>query len=60
MATLPFPTALMASFVASGSPDAGIATALYGLLALVMALPWTFIWRHLRDRPDLQGPPILR
>ncbi|HET7027383.1 MAG TPA: TMEM175 family protein [Candidatus Limnocylindrales bacterium] len=56
VATLPFPTALMAEFVAEGSHDASLATALYGALALVMALPWTFIWRHLRDRPDLLEP----
>jgi TMEM175 potassium channel family protein len=56
VATLPFPTALMAEFVAEGSRDASLATALYGALALVMALPWTFIWRHLRDRPELLEP----
>jgi uncharacterized membrane protein len=56
VATLPFPTALMAQYVATGGPDAGVATALYGLLALIMALPWTFIWRHLRDRPELMEP----
>ena len=56
VATLPFTTALMAEYVARGGPDAAVATALYGLLALVMALPWTFIWRHLRDRPDLLEP----
>ncbi len=54
--TLPFSTALMAEFVAEGGPDAALATALYGALALVMALPWTFIWRHLHDRPDLLEP----
>jgi uncharacterized membrane protein len=56
VATLPFPTALMAEYVAKGGPDAAVATALYGFLALVMALPWTFIWRHLRDRPELLEP----
>jgi uncharacterized membrane protein len=56
VATLPFPTALMAEFVAEGSRDAALATALYGALALVMALPWTFIWRHLRARPELLEP----
>jgi uncharacterized membrane protein len=59
VATLPFPTALMAEFVAQSGRDpvdAQLATALYGALALVMALPWTFIWRHLRDRPELLEP----
>jgi uncharacterized membrane protein len=57
VATLPFPTALMAEFVAHGDQtDARVAAALYGALALVMALPWTFIWRHLRDRPELLEP----
>jgi TMEM175 potassium channel family protein len=54
--TLPFSTALMAEFVAHGGPDAAVATALYGALALLMALPWTFIWRHLRNRPELLEP----
>jgi uncharacterized membrane protein len=59
VATLPFPTALMAEFVAQGDrdpTDATVATALYGVLALVMAVPWTLIWRHLRDRPELLEP----
>jgi uncharacterized membrane protein len=53
VATLPFTTALMAEYVERGGIDASVATGVYGALALVMALPWTFIWRHLRDRPDL-------
>src|SRR5260221_2551473 len=53
VATLPFPTSLVADFVKEGGADASTATALYGLCATLMALPWGFIWRHLADRPDL-------
>ena len=53
VATLPFPTSLVAEYVQHGGPDASVATALYGLCAMIMALPWGFIWRHLADRPDL-------
>ena len=53
VATLPFPTALVAEYVKEGGANASTATALYGLCATLMALPWGFIWRHLADRPDL-------
>ncbi|HXI82033.1 MAG TPA: TMEM175 family protein [Verrucomicrobiae bacterium] len=56
VATLPWPTALVAEYVQRGGPDASAAAALYGLLATLMALPWGFIWRHLADRPDLLEP----
>ncbi len=56
VATLPFTTAVMAAYVERGGPDASIAAALYGALALVMALPWTLIWMHLRDHPELLEP----
>jgi uncharacterized membrane protein len=53
VATLPFPTALMAEYVGQGGPNASVAAAAYGLLAIVMGLPWSLIWRHLRDHPEL-------
>jgi uncharacterized membrane protein len=53
VATLPWPTALVAEYVQRGGTDASAATALYGLLATTMALPWGFIWRHLADKPEL-------
>jgi uncharacterized membrane protein len=53
VATLPFPTALVAEYVKEGGANASTATALYGVCATLMALPWGFIWRHLADRPDL-------
>jgi uncharacterized membrane protein len=58
VATLPFTTALMAAYVERGGADATAATAIYGALALVMALPWTLIWMHLRDHPDLLEPEV--
>jgi uncharacterized membrane protein len=56
VATLPFPTALLADYVAEGGTNASVAAAAYGLTATLMALPWGFIWRHLRDHPDLLEP----
>jgi uncharacterized membrane protein len=56
VATLPWPTALVAEYVQRGGPDASAAAALYGLTATFMALPWGFMWRHLADRPDLLEP----
>jgi uncharacterized membrane protein len=58
VATLPWPTALVAEYVQRGGPDASAAAALYGLTATFMALPWGFIWRHLADRPDLLEPGL--
>ena len=56
VATLPWPTALVAEYVQRGGADASIAAALYGLTATLMALPWGFILRHLADRPELLEP----
>lgn len=56
VATLPFTTAVMAAYVERGGSDASVAAGLYGVLALVMALPWTLIWMHLRDHPELLEP----
>ena len=56
VATLPWPTALVAEYVQRGGADASAATALYGLTATLMALPWGFIWRHLADQPQLLEP----
>jgi TMEM175 potassium channel family protein len=56
VATLPWPTSLVAEYVQRGGPDASAATALYGLMATFMALPWGFFWRHLADKPELLEP----
>jgi len=56
IATLPFPTSLVAEYVQRGGQDASVATVIYGLCATLMALPWGFIWRHLADRPELLEP----
>jgi uncharacterized membrane protein len=56
VAILPFPTSLVAEYLQRGGEDAKIATALYGLCATLMAVPWGFFWRHLADRPDLLEP----
>jgi uncharacterized membrane protein len=56
VATLPFPTALLAEYVGEGGANASVAAAAYGLIATLMALPWGLIWRHLRDHPELLEP----
>jgi uncharacterized membrane protein len=56
IATLPFPTALMAAYLAEGGPAASVATALYGLLSVLTALPWTLMWIHLKKHVDLLEP----
>jgi uncharacterized membrane protein len=58
VATLPFPTALMADYLAVGGPSASTATAIYGLLAVFTGLPWVFFWRHLRGHTELLEPPF--
>jgi len=56
VATLPWPTSLVAEYVLRGGPDASAATALYGVMATVMAVPWGLFWRHLADKPELLEP----
>jgi uncharacterized membrane protein len=56
VATLPFPTSLLAEHVGDGGANASVAAAAYGLCATLMALPWSFMWRHLRDHPELLEP----
>jgi uncharacterized membrane protein len=58
VATLPFPTALMAAYVNAPGPEASTAAAAYGLLSVATALPWILMWRHLVRRPDLLEPPL--
>jgi uncharacterized membrane protein len=53
VATLPFPTALLADYVAQGGVNASVAAAAYGVNATLMSLPWSFILRHLADHPEL-------
>jgi uncharacterized membrane protein len=58
VATLPFPTALMAAYVNAPGPAASTAAAAYGLLSVATALPWVLMWRHLVGHPDLLEPPL--
>jgi uncharacterized membrane protein len=57
VATLPFPTSLLAAYVADGGAPAATAAVVYGLLSVATALPWTFMWRHLVDREELLERP---
>jgi uncharacterized membrane protein len=55
---LPFPTSVLAQYVRQGSSqDARAAAALYGLVGVLMTVPWVFMWRRLVRRPELFEPP---
>lgn len=56
VATLPFPTALLADYVNLGGDNAKVAAFAYGLISTCMALPWGFMWRHLLRHPELLEP----
>lgn len=56
VATLPFPTAVLAAYVDKPGWNASVAAAFYGLVSMFMALPWSFMWRHLADHPELLEP----
>ena len=56
VATLPFPTALLADYVNHGGENAKVAAAAYGLISTLMGLPWGFMWRHLLRHPELLEP----
>jgi uncharacterized membrane protein len=56
---LPFPTSVLAQYVREGSAaDARVAAALYGLVGVLMTVPWVFLWRRLVRRPELFEPPF--
>ncbi|TME32476.1 MAG: DUF1211 domain-containing protein, partial [Chloroflexi bacterium] len=57
IATLPFPTALLAAYLAEGGAPASTAAVIYGLLSVATALPWTLMWRHILRHPELLEPP---
>src|SRR6476619_86854 len=50
---LPFPTAVLAEHVAHGGWDARVAAAFYGLVGVIMTIPWVLMWRRLEHRPEL-------
>jgi uncharacterized membrane protein len=56
VAFIPFPTAVLARNLAGGGWDARVATALYGMVAMVQAAAWLIMWAALRRRPDLLEP----
>jgi uncharacterized membrane protein len=56
VATVPFPTALLAEHVSDGGEAASTAAAVYALLGVVLPVPWLLIWRHLGRHPDLFEP----
>jgi uncharacterized membrane protein len=53
---LPFPTAVLAEHVVHGGWDARVAASFYGLVGVLMTIPWLFMWRRLARRPELMEP----
>ena len=58
VATLPFPTSLLAAYLAEGGPSASVVAVIYGVLSVATALPWLLMWRHLVRHPELLEPPL--
>lgn len=53
---LPFPTAVLAAHVREDPVDARVAVVFYGLVGVLMTLPWVLMWRRLAQRPELMEP----
>jgi uncharacterized membrane protein len=55
----PFPNALVADALRTGlsSEAAKAAAGAYGLVFMLMTLPWIFVWERLARRPELLRPP---
>lgn len=58
IAFLPFPTALLASYVQEGGINASIAAAVYSITMTIIGLIFTAMWIHLYRRPDLLAEGI--
>jgi uncharacterized membrane protein len=56
VAFIPFPTAILSDRLPHGGWDAKVATAFYGVVAMLQALAWLLMWVPLRRRPDLFEP----
>lgn len=53
---LPFPTAVLAAHVRGEGLDARVAVVFYGLVGVLMTIPWVLMWRRLAKRPELMEP----
>jgi uncharacterized membrane protein len=58
IAFLPFPTALLASYVREGGTNASIAAAVYSTTMTLIGLIFTAMWWHLYRHPDLLAAGI--
>jgi uncharacterized membrane protein len=58
IAFLPFPTALLASYVREGGTNASIAAAVYSTTMTLIGLIFTMMWWHLYRHPDLLAKGI--
>jgi uncharacterized membrane protein len=54
---IPFPTAVVAAHLEDGGWNGRVAVMLYGLIGVLMTLPWVALWRHLARAPHLFRAP---
>jgi uncharacterized membrane protein len=57
---LPFPTAVLAAHVRGDASDARVSAMFYGLVGVLMTIPWVLMWRRLAQRPELMEPGFTR
>ncbi|GAB2508941.1 TMEM175 family protein [Nocardia heshunensis] len=51
---VPFPTIVVADNLVHGTQrDATVAVALYGIVGVIMTIPWAPMWRQLEKRPEM-------
>ncbi|MFE3192508.1 TMEM175 family protein [Nocardia sp. NPDC059240] len=56
---VPFPTIVVADSLAHGTRrDSVVAVALYGIVGVIMTLPWAPMWRQLEKRPEMLKPGL--
>ncbi|MEC3952550.1 TMEM175 family protein [Nocardia sp. CDC153] len=56
---VPFPTIVVADNVVHGTRrDAVVAVALYGIVGVIMTIPWAPMWRRLEQRPEMLKPGL--
>ncbi|MEV6770172.1 TMEM175 family protein [Nocardia sp. NPDC051030] len=55
---IPFPTAVVADYITHGTHrDAVTAVTLYGIVGVMMTVPWAPMWFRLIKRPEMFRPP---
>ncbi|GAB0106814.1 TMEM175 family protein [Nocardia sp. JMUB6875] len=56
---IPFPTIVIADNLVHGTrQDAVVAVALYGIVGVIMTIPWAPMWRQLEKHPEMLRPGL--